>query len=139
MTVFVDASVLVAIIAEEADAATLISRLDRDEDRRTSPIAIWEAAVGIARLFALPPSAAPSLLQRFLQETGIAVVPLDEGIAAIALEAFQRFGKGRHPAALNMGDCFAYACAKDLGCTLLSKGDDFAKTDLARTDLGSEP
>ncbi|CAN5295645.1 hypothetical protein BH09PSE1_BH09PSE1_29370 [soil metagenome] len=48
----------------------------------------------------------------------------------LALEAFDRFGKGRHPAALNMGDCFAYACAKSLAVPLLYKGDDFAQTDV---------
>lgn len=52
-------------------------------------------------------------------------------IAAIALEAHARFGKGRHPAALNMGDCFAYALAKAHGAALLFKGDDFVKTDIA--------
>ena len=112
MTVFVDASVLVAIV-------------------RTSAVAIWEASVGIARIFALEPRAALILLRRFLQETEIALEPIDGRVAAGAVEAFGRFGKGRHPAGLNMGDCFAYAGAKALECTLLCKGEDFARTDLA--------
>ena len=49
----------------------------------------------------------------------------------MALDAFQRFGKGHHPASLNMGDCFAYACAKTNSARLLYKGNDFANTDLA--------
>jgi ribonuclease VapC len=58
------------------------------------------------------------------------IVLIREREALLALEAFDRFGKGRHPAGLNMGDCFAYACAHALGVPLLFKGDDFARTDL---------
>ena len=51
-------------------------------------------------------------------------------IGGLAIDAFERFGRGRHPAALNRGDCFAYACARSLGVPLLFKGEDFAKTDI---------
>jgi ribonuclease VapC len=61
---------------------------------------------------------------------GIDIVSMPADIGDAAIDAFQRFGKGRHPAALNMGDCFAYACAKRLGVPLLYKGDDFSLTDI---------
>ncbi len=67
-----------------------------------------------------------------LQETNISVIPITPEIGRAALEAFERYGKGRdHPGQLNMGDCFAYACARALGVPVLYKGDDFARTDLA--------
>jgi ribonuclease VapC len=59
------------------------------------------------------------------------VVPLTDEIGRVALDAFDRYGKGRgHPAQLNMGDCFAYACARVEGAPLLYKGDDFGRTDI---------
>ncbi|MGB8843640.1 MAG: type II toxin-antitoxin system VapC family toxin [Aliidongia sp.] len=65
----------------------------------------------------------------FLDLAGIAVVPITEGEAATALDAFSRYGKGRgHPAQLNLGDCFAYAVAKNRHVSLLFKGGDFSET-----------
>jgi ribonuclease VapC len=61
---------------------------------------------------------------------GAQVVPITEEIGRVAVEAFARFGRGNHPARLNMGDCVAYACARDLDVPLLCKGDDFAQTDI---------
>lgn len=58
------------------------------------------------------------------------VVPVDNAIAELAVSAFERFGKGRHPAGLNFGDCFSYALAKQLALPLLFKGNDFTKTDV---------
>ena len=69
---------------------------------------------------------AEALLARF----NIAVVPWTDDHAGIAADAFLRFGKGRHPANLNFGDCMAYALAKSLDAPLLFKGDDFSKTDV---------
>jgi ribonuclease VapC len=56
--------------------------------------------------------------------------PINEGIGRLAVECFDRYGKGRHPAQLNFGDCLSYACAKALDVPLLFKGEDFAKTDV---------
>jgi ribonuclease VapC len=69
------------------------------------------------------------LVDKLLPEIGALIIPVDGAIGAIALDAFARFGKGRRPAALNMGDCFAYACAKARGQPLLCKSDDFGRTD----------
>ena len=66
-----------------------------------------------------------------LKSSKATVVPIDGVVGHIALEAFERYGKGRHKAALNMGDCFAYGCAKAHKVPLLFKGRDFAYTDIA--------
>jgi ribonuclease VapC len=70
-------------------------------------------------------------VRSFLREARVEIMPIDDDIGAAALRAFDRFGKGRDPAQLNLGDCFAYAMAKRHGVPLLYKGDDFALTDLA--------
>lgn len=70
-------------------------------------------------------------LRAFLDETGIEVIAITDEIGRAALDAFDRYGKGRgHPARLNLGDCFAYGAAVTLGVPLLYKGDDFTQTDL---------
>ena len=69
-------------------------------------------------------------LDLFLAAAGIELVPVDMDQAHIARKAFRKFGKGRHPAKLNYGDCFSYALAKVTGKALLFKGDDFSKTDI---------
>lgn len=66
-----------------------------------------------------------------LEMYGVAVNPVDENCADLAAEAFNRFGKGRHPAGLNFGDCFSYALAKQQDVPLLFKGNDFSRTDIA--------
>lgn len=70
-------------------------------------------------------------LDAWLERERLVVVAVDHRIASIAADAFAQFGKGRHPAGLNYGDCFAYALAKSLNAPLLFKGDDFARTDIA--------
>lgn len=71
------------------------------------------------------------LVERFLEEANAKVVPIDRKTEAIAVTAFAQFGKGRHEAELNMGDCFAYAGAVQLDEPLLCKGNDFPRTDVA--------
>ena len=72
-------------------------------------------------------------LARFMEETGAIVIPFTEGHYGMAVSAWLRYGKGRHPAALNFGDCLAYATAKAAGMPLLFIGDDFPQTDLQPT------
>jgi ribonuclease VapC len=127
---FLDASALIAIIANEADGAALEARLDKASKVFTSPIAIYEAALGLARIGKISPSQARVPLEHLLKVKKTEVVVIEKSTADVALAAFSLFGKGRHPASLNMGDCFAYACAKQLGVPLLFKGDDFAMTDI---------
>jgi ribonuclease VapC len=73
---------------------------------------------------------ATSVVDQFLAEVGAEIVQVDGPCGREAITAFQRFGKGRHAAALNLGDCFAYACAARLNVPLLCKGNDFPLTDI---------
>jgi uncharacterized protein with PIN domain len=79
-----------------------------------------------------------TVLARFLQENSIQTVAFDDAHATAALDAYSRFGKGRHRAALNFGDCCTYAIASVASEPLLCLGDDFAQTDLLLVSLGTE-
>jgi ribonuclease VapC len=127
---FLDASAIVAIITREPSHEALASRLDRAAARVTSAIAIYEAALGIARKLSWTSIEALALVDEFLALGDIEVAAIDRQVGAAAVEAFERFGKGRHPAALNMGDCFAYAGARTRSQSLLFVGDDFNRTDI---------
>lgn len=131
MTIFVDASAIVAIVADEPDGAIYARRIADDGERLTSGIAIWEATVAVARRGQVSIDIATRAVREYVKGSGFNVVPIEEREGAIALDAFARYGKGVDPAGLNMGDCFAYACAKANDARLLYKGDDFAQTDLA--------
>lgn len=127
---FVDASAVVAILTGERDGEALAERLDRAEAAYISPIAIFESVAAVTRIRAIELDDARRIVEAFIEEAGIRLIEITEAVGRTALQAFARYGKGRHPAALNLGDCFAYACAKDQGVPLLFKGDDFAKTDI---------
>lgn len=127
----IDASALTAILADEPDRADLLARIERAQTRLTSPLAVWETALALVRVLAIDAAAATAAVERFLDLAGIAVVAVEPQTAAIAIDAWSRYGKGRHPAALNFGDCFAYACARQAKLPLLFKGDDFSRTDIA--------
>ena len=71
-------------------------------------------------------------MQALIERLELEVVPFSDDHAKLAIEAFRRFGKGRHPAGLNYGDCFSYSLAKATGEPLLFKGDDFSQTDIKR-------
>ena len=128
---FVDASAMIAIIAEEAEAPELVGRLDQARQAYTSSIALYESTLGLARFLRTPIQQAESLLSEFMERTALQVVPITAEIGRGAIDAFERYGRGRHPARLNMGDCFAYACARSLDVPLMFKGDDFSQTDIA--------
>jgi ribonuclease VapC len=128
---FLDASAIIAIIAAESDAGSLAARLGQAARVVTSPIAMYEAVLGLARAGDTSITNATAVLDRFLAEIDATVVPIDAPCGREAIVAFERFGKGRHPAALNLGDCFAYACAVTHNIPLLCKGNDFPLTDIA--------
>ena len=131
MTIFVDASAMIAMMTNEPEAADLIEALLEQDRRLTSPIAWWEAARGVARKHKMSIVAAATAVNKFLKDFDIIVVPVAAAEGRGAIDAHRRYGKGStHPARLNMGDCFAYACAKSNGAKLLYKGNDFAQTDL---------
>ncbi|MGV8856329.1 MAG: type II toxin-antitoxin system VapC family toxin [Devosia sp.] len=127
---FVDASVIIAIIGGEEDAQSLAARLSQASKAYLSPIAIYEAVAGLARKRACPIEDAEALVELFVEETQAQIIPISAAIGRTAILAFKNYGKGRHKADLNMGDCFAYACAKAYRVPLLFKGNDFVHSDI---------
>jgi ribonuclease VapC len=129
--IFVDASALIAIIAGEAGADGLSDILEAEQIRLCSALSIWETVAGLCRSYMFSIPSARTHVRRFLDAGDFKFVEIGEREFEAATDAYAQFGKGRHPAGLNMGDCYAYACAKTNGATLLFKGNDFAKTDIA--------
>ncbi|WP_395942593.1 type II toxin-antitoxin system VapC family toxin [Brevundimonas sp.] len=127
---FADASALSAILLEEPDARDLAVRIGAYASRTTSPMAVWETAMAVSRGLDLSLEAAEAAVEALLTMMKIEVRPVPAEARHIAIDAHARFGKGRHPAALNFGDCFAYACARHARSPLLFKGDDFSRTDI---------
>jgi ribonuclease VapC len=127
---FVDASALTAMLTDEADARVLLARMQNYPKRITSPLAVWETVVAVARILGLTARDAESAVEDYLKLMGITVVAVAAETRTLAIEAYDRYGKSRHPAALNFGDCFAYACARRERVPLLYKGDDFPQTDI---------
>jgi ribonuclease VapC len=127
---FVDASAMVAMMTDEDDARALAGRMQEAGKRMTSPESVWEVAVSVARILGIEIAAAGDAVQTFLKAMSISIMATPPNAAFIALEAFDRFGKGRHRAALNFGDCMSYACARCYQAPLLFKGDDFTHTDI---------
>ncbi len=127
---FIDASAMVAILGFEEDKDFLQEKMRNVEYVYTSSLALYEATLAVSRILGLSTPAATEMVAVFLAGTEIQIIPIDADIGREAILAFDRFGKGRHRAALNMGDCFSYACAKVHHVSLLCKGDDFVHTDV---------
>jgi ribonuclease VapC len=130
LTVFADASALIAIIARELEGPALADCLEAETHRLCSAMSVWEAVAGLCRSYTFSVPSARARVRLFLDALGFAFVDIGEREFEVAAEAYAQFGRGRHQAALNMGDCFAYACARTNQARLLFKGDDFAKTDV---------
>ena len=123
-----DSSALVAILFAEPGHLDLVDRiLEADQVRVGGPTLVEASLVMSGR------RRAPSTreVQGLVAELGVTVVPFGEAEWRLAVDAFTRYRRGRHPAALNFGDCLAYATAKSLGDALLFVGDDFSRTDIA--------
>jgi ribonuclease VapC len=127
---FVDASAWTAIILHEPECDAFMDKLAEAGEVLTSPLAGWETVRAVARVTSNGLGEAGLQLQALQQSVNTRILPIGEREQAVALDAHARFGKGVHPAKLNMGDCFAYACARTNGVPLLYKGDDFALTDI---------
>jgi ribonuclease VapC len=127
---FIDASALTALLTDEEEARELLARLQQTETRLTSPLAVWETAIAVARVLNLPIAVSAEAVESYLALMDITLAAVPPETARIALDAFDRFGKGRHPARLNFGDCFAYACARHFDQPLMFKGADFPQTDI---------
>ena len=122
-----DTSSLIAILTGEPDCDLYVDAISRAGVCRISAGNFLELSVVIESQFG------PDVLRQcdaFFRRAGIVVEPVTVEHVHAARQAFHDFGKGRHPAALNFGDCFAYALAKATGEPLLFKGDDFKKTDI---------
>lgn len=129
---FIDTSALVAILAKENDALSLLSALEDADAAVTSPVVILEATMRLATMLRDDPLKTLANVEAFLATSRIEVMPIDAEHARVAVQAFAVYGKGRgHPAQLNFGDCLSYACAKSRGLSMLYKGEDFARTDMA--------
>lgn len=134
----VDTSAVVAIILSEQGCDELAGHLE-DALVRLMPAAI-RLELGIVIEARLWP-AGQDVVDRFLRDAKIDIVPVNDDLAARAMSGWRRFGKGRHPAGLNFGDCFTYALAERTGHPVLCVGDDFAATDVAviRPQPGPDP
>jgi ribonuclease VapC len=124
----VDTSALIAILRLESDAAVFTRRIEMEDAVCVSAVSLHEASMVLAGRHA--DATAWSELDRIVQDMELEIVPHDAKLAGFARDAFLRFGKGRHPARLNCGDCASYALAKSLNIPLLFKGGDFAHTDI---------
>jgi ribonuclease VapC len=124
-----DSSALVAVLFAEPGYLDLVDRILQADHVRVGAPTLAEASLVVAGRRGAP---AVVEVDGLLRELGITIVPFGEAEWRVAFDAFVRFGRGRHPAALNVGDCLAYASAAASGDTLLFVGDDFSQTDIAR-------
>lgn len=122
-----DSSAVVALVFQEPGYQALLHKLADAQVRGIGAPTLVECALVLSARLAQD---ARGLLARFVEETQLAVVPFTETHYAIAVGAWLKYGKGRHPAGLNFGDCLAYAVARVAEMPLLCTGDDFAQTDL---------
>ncbi|MGE5270219.1 MAG: type II toxin-antitoxin system VapC family toxin [Thiohalocapsa sp.] len=125
--IVVDTSAVIAILREEPEAEIFAEVIGQAEACYLSAVGFLEASMvmigrGRAEL--------GNDLEDLLTEMGIELVPFDEQQARASREAFVRFGRGRHAAQLNFGDCISYALARTRALPLLYKGNDFARTDI---------
>lgn len=123
----IDTSALIAILAQEDDAARFAEAIQQDEVRLISAATLTETGIVATVLFGKEGGADLDDLMEAMQ---VEIVPLTEEHSRLAREAFVKYGKGRHAAKLNFGDCFSYALAKASGHPLLFKGNDFSHTDV---------
>lgn len=126
-----DSSAIVAVLLREPGRAELLAALSTTAYLAVGAPTLAECGLVLSKRLGRD---ARGLLARFLDEAGVEILPFTEAHFSAAIDAWLRFGKGRHAAALNFGDCLAYATARVAGMPLLCVGDDFPQTDL---DLAS--
>jgi ribonuclease VapC len=128
MSLVIDTSAAVAVILGEPGSAELADYLENAVVRLMSAAIRVELGIVIeARLW----PAGQDVVDRFLRDAKINIAEVDADMAARAISGWRRYGKGRHPAGLNFGDCFTYALAERTGHPVLCTGNDFAATDVA--------
>jgi ribonuclease VapC len=122
-----DSSAVVAILLREPGHDALLETLSGAPEVGIGAPTLVEAAIVLS---ARTGSDSRGLLSRFLAESGVVTIPMTDAHWSTAVDAWLRFGKGRHPAALNFGDCLSFATARVSNRALLCVGNDFARTDL---------
>lgn len=123
----IDTSALVAILSGAPEQRTFIEAIEAADVRRLSVASYVETSIVIEARYG---AAGLADLDQFLRRAGVELEAVDVDQALAARRAFSRYGRGRHRAGLNFGDCFSYALAALVGETLLFKGDDFSHTDV---------
>lgn len=135
---FLDASVLVAALADEPEAATIKAAMLDSSSLTSSPIAMFETSCRLAKLRRMTIAEARDLVAEFLDNADVTLIPVDGAVSAEAHACADRYHHLMgHPARLNMGDCFAYAAARVAGARLAYKGNDFVHTDVDGVRFGS--
>src|SRR5438445_3585439 len=131
----IDTSALIAILQREPERRSFLEVIESADSTRMSVASFVESSMVIESRYG-----AEGLrdLDQFISRASIELMPVDREQGQLARSAFSRFGKGRHRAGLNYGDCFAYAAAISLGEPLLCKGDDFTHTDVPILDVRNE-
>jgi ribonuclease VapC len=127
-----DTSAIVAILAREPEATSFNAMVEADSVRLISAATLLEASIVIEGRFGTNGGVD---LDNWIMVARVQILPVDAILTEAARRAWRRFGKGRHPAGLNFGDCFSYALATARGEPLLFKGDDFSKTDVQVANL----
>ena len=125
----IDSSALLAILLDEPERTIFSTRIDTDDIRLASTATLLETSMVVLARFGDKGAAE---LDTLLRVAEVEPAPFTAVQLRISIDAFRRFGRGRHPAALNFGDCFSYALAAATGEPLLFKGDDFSRTDIRR-------
>lgn len=125
--VVVDASAVVAILLEEPNAERLTEEMNDADELFLSAVTLVEASIVME---SRAPLVGAEGVQSFVRYAEVQIVDVDRTQTDSAIDAWRRFGTGRHAAALNFGDCFVYALAEEMGYPILCVGNDFAQTDL---------
>ncbi|RKE85327.1 type II toxin-antitoxin system VapC family toxin [Rhizobium sp. AG855] len=128
---FLDTSAIIEYFLEGPEYERISAALATGSQFFVSPTVVFEATTVLAGKRRIEVDDATKLVLDFLTELNAEILPATRDTALAALDAFSRYGKGRHPARLNFGDCFSYAGAKASGAALLYVGEDFRRTDLA--------
>jgi len=123
----IDSSALIAIISKQPERALFEQSIKLATNRLIGSATLVETSLVV---LSRRQEEGIAILNELLVDMRVETVPFSADHARLAIDAFRRFGKGRHPAGLNFGDCFSYALAKATGEPLLFKGNDFSRTDI---------
>ncbi len=126
----IETSAVLAVLLNEPERVPILDAIEAAAKPFTTAVIVADAAMAFATRTGIAPSAALDAIQTFLDEAAISPVAFVPAMIERAIEGREKFGKGRHPAALNFGDCLSYGAARYYRSTQLFKGDDFAQTDV---------